>query len=207
MLTTNFIEPNARKALVSSIGLFIGYNLLNGLRGGIDNAAHIGGLLSGLAVGYAFYPSLTQTGRPKLKLMIVGGLSSMTLLVTAIVYTLLPNDIAAYDAGMQSFTSQESMALEVGLLNEGAPKEDILYGIKERGIYYWQENIRLVQRLDSLTLPEEVHQRNRKLEEYCQLRIKSYSLMYKAVQEDNEIYKDSVNMYNEQIESLVSTIK
>jgi rhomboid protease GluP len=207
MLTTNFIEPNARKALVSSIGLFIGYNLLNGLRGGIDNAAHIGGLLSGLAVGYAFYPSLTQTGRPKLKLLIVGGLSSMTLLVTAIVYTLLPNDIAAYDAGMQSFTSQESMALEVGLLNEGAPKEDILYGIKERGIYYWQENIRLVQRLDSLTLPEEVHQRNRKLEEYCQLRIKSYSLMYKAVQEDNEIYKDSVYIYNEQIESLVSTIK
>jgi len=31
--------------------------------------------------------------------------------------------------------------------------------------------------------------------------------MYKAVQEDTETYKDSVNIYNKQIEALVATIK
>ena len=195
MLTTNFIEPNARKALISSIGLFVGYNLLNGLKGGIDNAAHIGGLLSGLIIGYAFYPSLVQTDRPALKRLVVGGVAIITLFGTSLVYNLLPNDIAVYDAGMQSFTSQESMALEVGLINQGAPKDEVLYGIKDRGIYYWQENIRLIQRLDSLTLPEEIHHRNYKLKKYCQLRIKTYTLMYKAVQENTEAYKDSVDKY------------
>lgn len=207
MLTTNFIEPNARKALMSSIGLFVGYNLLIGLKGSIDNAAHIGGLLSGLIVGYAFYPSLVQTDRPTLKRLVIGGVAIITLFGTSLVYNLMPNDIAVYDAGMQSFISQESMALEVGLINQGAPKDEVLYGIKDRGIYYWQENIRLIQRLDSLTLPEEIHQRNHKLEKYCQLRIKTYTLMYRAVQEDTETYKDSVDIYNEQIEALVATIK
>lgn len=126
---------------------------------------------------------------------------------TSIIYNLLPNDIATYDAGMLSFTSQESMALEVGLINQGAPKDEVLYGIKDRGIYYWKENIRLIQRLDSLTLPEEIYQRNHKLEKYCQLRIKTYTLMYRAVQEDTETYKDSVDIYNGQIEALVATIK
>ena len=58
MLTTNFIEKTTRKALLTSIGVFVGYNLLNGMKDGIDNAAHIGGLMAGLVIGFAFVPSL-----------------------------------------------------------------------------------------------------------------------------------------------------
>lgn len=58
MLTTNLIDRNARQPLLISIAIFVGYNLLNGLKDGIDNAAHMGGLLSGIAIGYAFLPSL-----------------------------------------------------------------------------------------------------------------------------------------------------
>lgn len=39
------------KAFLSSTLVFVGYNLLMGLRGGIDNAAHIGGLISGFVIG------------------------------------------------------------------------------------------------------------------------------------------------------------
>ena len=53
--------------MLTSIAIFVGYNLLNGVRGGIDNAAHIGGLISGIVIGYAFYPGLVKPDKEKLK--------------------------------------------------------------------------------------------------------------------------------------------
>jgi rhomboid protease GluP len=54
LLTTNLIPKKVRQALLGSIGIFVLYNLFYGLKGGVDNAAHIGGLLSGLAIGYIY---------------------------------------------------------------------------------------------------------------------------------------------------------
>lgn len=54
LLTSNLIPKKIRQPLLQSIAIFVGYNLLYGLKGGIDNSAHIGGLLSGLVFGYAY---------------------------------------------------------------------------------------------------------------------------------------------------------
>ncbi|MGG9971770.1 rhomboid family intramembrane serine protease [Ferruginibacter sp. SUN002] len=54
LLTTNLIPSSVRKALLQSIGIFIVYNLAYGMKGGVDNAAHIGGLISGFIVGYIY---------------------------------------------------------------------------------------------------------------------------------------------------------
>jgi membrane associated rhomboid family serine protease len=59
LLTKNF-PPDFSKAFLTSTLIFIGYNLLMGLTGGIDNAAHIGGLLSGFVVGLILYPTLKK---------------------------------------------------------------------------------------------------------------------------------------------------
>jgi rhomboid protease GluP len=54
LLTTNLIPKKVRNVLLQSIGIFIGYNLLYGMKGGVDNAAHIGGLVSGFIFGYIY---------------------------------------------------------------------------------------------------------------------------------------------------------
>jgi rhomboid protease GluP len=65
LLTTNLFPAKFKKSFLISTSVFIGYNLLFGLTGGIDNAAHIGGLITGLLIGYAFYPVLKNEAKEK----------------------------------------------------------------------------------------------------------------------------------------------
>ena len=59
MLTKVFPAEFGKAFLVSTV-IFVGYNLLMGLVGGIDNAAHIGGLLSGFTIGLVLYPTIKK---------------------------------------------------------------------------------------------------------------------------------------------------
>lgn len=58
LLTTDLIPAAVRKALLSSIGIFVLYNLAYGMKGNIDNSAHVGGLVSGFIFGYLFVISI-----------------------------------------------------------------------------------------------------------------------------------------------------
>jgi len=206
MLTTNLIEKTARKALLTSIAVFVGYNLLFGLKGGIDNAAHIGGLLGGIIIGYAFFPSLKKPQENKLKFTTIGFVTILIAVSSLFVYKSIPNDFGAYDAKMKEFTTLEAMALEVYKMPENTPKDKILYEIKERGIYFWNENLKLIDSLDELDLPDEITDRNRLLTEYCELRIKSFELLYKMISEDTDLYKEQIDQNNMQIETIIKEI-
>lgn len=206
LLTTNLIEKTARKTLLTSIAVFVGYNLIYGLKGGIDNAAHIGGLLGGLVIGYALIPSLKNPDENKLKFGTIGLLSILILVSSFAVYKKLPNDIGTYDAKMKEFVSMESMALEVYNISPTTSKDKILSSIKDRGIYYWNENIKLVDSFKDLDLPLEIRTRNRLLKEYCELRIKTYELLYKAISENTDQYRIQIENYNKQIEAKIKEL-
>lgn len=55
LLTTNLIDRKVRFGLLQSFLIFVIYSLFTGMQPGIDNAAHMGGLISGLFCGYIFY--------------------------------------------------------------------------------------------------------------------------------------------------------
>ena len=208
LLTTNLLDKSVKKALLTSIAVFVGYNILNGLKpnSGIDNAAHIGGLLSGLIIGYAFVPSLKQFENKTIKLSTIGALTIALLISSFTVYKALPNDIGKYDEKMKEFVSMESMALEVYNLPEGTPNEKILYELKDRGLYYWNENIKLIDSFKELDLPLPIRARNSKLKEYCELRVKSYELIYKAIDEDTDKYQYQIDEYNQKIELIIKEL-
>ncbi len=55
LLLTDAFPKDSRKGLFKMIGVYVLINLLWGFTGGIDNAAHVGGLLSGAILGIALY--------------------------------------------------------------------------------------------------------------------------------------------------------
>lgn len=60
LLSTKIFPPDFAKSFLISTAIFVGFNLLMGLTGGIDNAAHIGGLLSGFVIGLILYPTIKK---------------------------------------------------------------------------------------------------------------------------------------------------
>jgi len=216
MLTTNLIEKSARKTLLVSISIFVGYNLLNGLKGGIDNAAHIGGLITGLFVGYAYYPSLKIYTDFKSKILTVSTLAFFLTITGIVFYSYLPHqttanysqdEIKIYQEKMKRFANLESMAMEIyQKLNYAKSKEDILKEIQTRSLYYWNENIDLVKEADKLKLPEPLHAKNRKILEYCNLRVASMNLLYKTVDENTDKYKSELEALNIKIQNIVNEL-
>jgi len=205
LLTTNIIEQTARKALLTSIGIFVGYNLLYGMKGGIDNAAHIGGLLGGIIIGYAFIPSLKRPAS-QLKYSTSVLLALVILASSFAVYKNIPNNIAAYDERMKEFVTMEALALEVYHMPENTTNEKLLYALKDRGIYYWNESIKLIDSVNTMDIPEELKAKDQLLREYCELRIKSYELLYKAISEDTDQYKEEIEEYNKKIEAKIKEL-
>ena len=59
-LLLKVFPPDFGKAFLASTLVFVGFNLLMGFTGGIDNAAHIGGLVSGFILGLIMSGRLKQ---------------------------------------------------------------------------------------------------------------------------------------------------
>ncbi len=82
LLLTNLIPKKMRGSLLSSIGIFVVYNLFYGMKSGVDNAAHIGGLLSGAIIGLIFYPGLKKEEQGNKNRVVLLAIATVTIAVT-----------------------------------------------------------------------------------------------------------------------------
>lgn len=206
MLTTNIIDKKTRSALFGSIGVFVVFNLINGVKAGIDNAAHIGGLISGLIIGYAYYPSLKSPGSLNLKYITAGLLLIATLTTSFVMYHKIPNEIAKYDEKMEDFGRREVLALDV-LKMKNTAKEALISALKNQGLKNWNTNLKILNEADKLDIPRSLKQRDSILRRYCDLRIRSYNLYYKSVQENSNQYRSSIDSCNQQIQGIIDSLK
>ena len=222
LLTTNIIEKSDRKALFVSIGFFVAYNLVYGLKSGIDNAAHIGGLLTGVIIGFAYIPALKRKSEPAIQYIIVAFSSFLILTCAIVVYLNLPNNSITDQAAMNGkpidesetekakkvaaayrnpefekimieFHSVKSMALDIFPVDTAlVVREKSLSDLKDRGLYYWNRSLEILATTEGMKLPEQIVLKNKAWKSYCEHQTKCYQLMYKAIDEHTKRYDNEI---------------
>lgn len=202
------INKKINTSLLTTIVIFIVINVIDSFKEGVDGAAHIGGLGFGLISGMILV-ILIKNRNAALITVSTFAIALAVLLITTCKNTkVFIYQLVEYEAGMNNFVEMEKLALEsYGEYGDGNSKEQILYMIKDRGIYYWEENIALLKKLERLSLPETLHNQNKNLIKYCELRIKSFNLSYKKINENNTDYDNDIDNLNSQIQDLIVLIK
>lgn len=196
LLTTNWLNAETRRDLLRSILIFVGYNLVIGLQAGIDNAAHIGGLVAGLLFGYTYYFSVLHPSRASTQ---AGWLLLMppvlTVIITVFVYVNTGNSWGEYDRLLKQFSQLEAQALNVFRLPPNTPAVGVTKAIDERGIPAWQKALNVLTEADRLTIPEKLRQRTKLLRQYSRLQLTSFTLLQRSL-------RDTTHIYDQQIEDL-----
>lgn len=209
LLITKHINNEARKSLLISIGFFVFYNLSNGMKpnSGIDNSAHIGGLISGFVLGLIYTPSLNKTDNKSIQKVsfIATGLLVIASIVFASFYA--PNNVSDYNQKLTTFSQLEKTAIDALNNIENRPKTEQLEIIKHKGIESWEKAIDLFPQSEMEDMPTSISQQFQTFKRYSELRLESYKIIYKAIDEETNIYDDQISIYTQQIDSIISSLE
>lgn len=214
LLTTNIIPKETRKATLLNILVYVALNLANGMKAGIDNAAHVGGLISGIVIGYAYYYSLKHFEWKGIKYAVISITAFFLLILSIVMLKNMPNPVqeqenivTSYNEKMQHFANMETEALSALQWSDNTPKEKLLYEVKERGIYYWNKCLVVLSEIDRLDISYEAQKRNEKIKNYCELRKQQYELIYKQIDEDTKVYAPKIAQLDSEIVVVMTDLK
>jgi rhomboid protease GluP len=204
LLLTNIIEKTARKALLSSIVIFILFNLINGINGNIDNAAHIGGLISGIIIGFACYPSLAKPELRTRNYLINTAVVLLSVIVSVLLIKSTPNTIAEFDKLMKEFGQKEQTAIHIFTVPEDTPDSTFLRIIQQETLPNWFECKKIVSQMKAIDpISDALLDRALLLDKYCDYRIKLFKAIEYAIEHGVEINEGEVATYNANIELLM----
>ncbi len=184
LLLTDLLEKEARKGMLMSIGIFVAFNLMYGLKDGVDNAAHIGGLVSGLLCGFALYPALKSPENRTWSLVSIGVPGVAVVVIAASMLVQMRNDDQLYGDRMEAFFEHQDVGMVFFDLWQEDPGDEVLLDeIRTRSIPAWEANRELLQGLDELKLSEPLARQHAFYKRYCELRLTNYDtaeLLFKA---------------------------
>ncbi|MBR9997347.1 MAG: hypothetical protein KFF73_00180 [Cyclobacteriaceae bacterium] len=142
----------------------------------------------------------------------IGFMTAIIMLTISVISHLNPGsksfDIVKYNEGITEFTENESIALRVYTQLEDGELETIPAVIAETGIPKWIRNIEIITGLNAMeNLPDELKSQNQILIEYCQLRIKAFGLINKAIQEQSSGYDTQIELIHLEIQQKMEDLE
>jgi len=141
----------------------------------------------------------------------IGAISMVILLVSIFGYVMLSEnqynyDNEIYNHEIDKFIENEENALRVFQKMELGDNE---YLLKEfnKGLVLWKENKEIIDKIMNMeNIPAEMNSLNPKLKTYCELRIKHYSILIKALSENTEKYENEIENIGLKIEKILEEL-
>ncbi len=205
LLTTNLVEKQKRYNQLISFGVLIVYNLGSGSKG-IDMAAHFAGLCSGLIMGYLMLFTLHRPHSILIKVLSLGLLGWFSIGFSMSSLKTMPDVEKIYDTSMDDFTRLEKSALSIYSLPDTINQQQRVQHISNDGLRSWDSAAVLLKYVDTLALPDDLHDRVHQLQRYTQLRQSSTRFYFKAYNENTNVYDDSLASYRTKIHAVLDTI-
>jgi rhomboid protease GluP len=227
LLSTKLIPAAVRNKLLQSIGIFIVYNLFYGLKpqSGIDNSAHIGGLLSGMVIGYLYYLTMKKENTDQKKPAIVLFIAGLTIVAaawylqekkanpeerTAIQQMLGETkykDGQKFIEKMNSFSEMEDKALAPLQDTTQLIDESLIKKLEEVSLPEWNKAEQLVEEMKSYNVSENSKKKIDLLGQYVQMRKQEIEMFKKYVAERSIENIKLRNETEEKIQKIIDDIR
>lgn len=109
---------------------------------------------------------------------------------------------------MEQISINEERALRFYSMDPNtSSKEELLNAVKDEGIFYWNQNLQLLQEIQKVELEESYAQYFNKLFIYTRVRQETYILIMKAIEEETDIYNSKIEKKNRSILALLEEIE
>ena len=152
LLIANNFEKNAAKALLISTSIIVVFTLTNGLSAGVDNAAHVGGLIAGFVLTFIFELEnimgikMAKTGRYAIATMISLGFIASVLSFTT---NYQPRE---FEKLQMSYNRNVNEYYKLSTLTMNTPTAEKLARVDLQGIEAWKSNLEIVKEMRLLKL-------------------------------------------------------
>lgn len=179
LLTTKLIPQSVRRGLLQSIGVFVVYNLVRGAGStGVDNSAHLGGLISGLLIGYLYFFTFRKKAfRPAFAMGIV---IAATVLLSFAFLQYSHQDGTLYSKKVDEVLQLQDKAMAP--FKSYTSDADLLSKLSRVSHVEWAKAKAMMAETDKYKLSEAMSNHRRLLKEYIDLRIRYNDLSIIALQ-------------------------
>ena len=223
MLTTKIIPKQVRQPLLQSIAIFVIFNLIYGMKGGVDNSAHVGGLVSGFVIGYIYVYALKKERQDLKKVWLLPIIIGTTIICSYLYLDKNKVSAAEHNKALaevkeatykdqEKFEDKYNLFIELqdkalAVISDSTLKEEnYLQHLNETAMPQWVKAEELAKEMKTMDVSDSMKQKAVHIMTYIQLRKEELGIRKEMIANKSEALHiklyDIINRINEEVEKL-----